>query len=139
VRKSRSLTENGTIVSINANGRAEARPGWPAVEQLLAELTSSGTSFPTVLSSHNRITSHDSRRLSLESDHGMQWIELASIRSCWETFERLGRVTRRDLLEPGRCSAFMIALFSQVPEVTEHVDDEHYLLLPGARDGPRAT
>lgn len=130
--ESHARMDNGTIVSTAF--RAEARPGWPAVEQLLAELTGSGTSFPTVLSPNNKITSYDRRRLALESDHGMQWIDLDSIRSCWETFEGLGRVTRRDLLEPGRCSAFMIALFRQIPGVTEHVDEEHYLLLPGPAD-----
>jgi hypothetical protein len=106
------------------------RPEWSDVERVLAELASAGTSFPTVLSERNRIGSYDSHRLMLDSEHGTQTIEIASIRACWETFERLGRVSRRDVLEPGRCSAFIFALFRLIPGVREDTDGEHYLLLP---------
>jgi hypothetical protein len=119
------------LTTTDSPPRSDAlRPGWPAVEQLIRELSSSGANFASDLSTRNRITGYDSRRLSLESEHGTQWVEIASIKACWTTFEHLGRVSRRDVLEPGRCSAFMIALFTQVPGVTEHHDDEHYLLLP---------
>jgi hypothetical protein len=50
------------------------------------------------------------------------------VRTCWETFERLGRVRRGDLLEPGRCSAFMFALFAHVEGVETDGDS---LVLPG--------
>jgi hypothetical protein len=53
-----------------------------------------------------------------------------SIHECWETFERLGRIRRRDVLDPGRCSAFMIALFRQVPGVVEQPGADLYLVLP---------
>jgi hypothetical protein len=67
----------------------------------------------------------------LESDAGPRWLEIDTIRECWETFERLGRIRRRDVLEPGRCSAFMMALFSQVPGVEELAGEDPYLVLPG--------
>ena len=40
-------------------------------------------------------------------------------RGCWETLERLGRIKRSDVLEPGRCSAFMMALFQQVEGIAQ--------------------
>lgn len=106
------------------------RPEWSDVERVLAELASASTIFPTVLSERNKIGSYDSHRVMLDSEHGTQSIEIASIRACWETFERLGRVSRRDVLEPGRCSAFIFALFRLIPGVREDLDGEHYLLLP---------
>ncbi|HKP18486.1 MAG TPA: hypothetical protein VJT84_08400 [Gaiellaceae bacterium] len=105
------------------------------MEHLLAALARGGTSFATVLSPWNRIGAYDSRRLMLDSAHGTQTIEIASIRACWETFERLGSVSRSDVLEPGRCSAFIIALFRQVPGVTNSEDEEGRLLLPVSGSG----
>jgi hypothetical protein len=51
-----------------------------------------------------------------------------SIRECWETFELFGRIRRQEVLDPGRCSAFMFALFRQVPGVVEQVGDDPYLV-----------
>jgi hypothetical protein len=108
---------------------------WKDVEQLLDDLARTRASFSTVLAPSNKVSSYDrGRRLMLEStmDSEMvssQWVAIASIRECWETFERLGRIRREDVLEPGRCSAFMIALFLQVPGVVEEIDDDRYLVL----------
>ncbi len=66
----------------------------------------------------------------LESNVGSKWLAVESIRECWETFERLGRIRRQDVLEPGRCSAFMIALFRQVPGVAEQAGEDRCLVLP---------
>jgi hypothetical protein len=58
---------------------------------------------------------------------------VASIRACWETFESLGRIRRQDVLEPGRCSAFVMALFAQIAGVVDGSDDGEYLALPTSR------
>jgi len=55
----------------------------------------------------------------LQSSSGSLWLAVDSIRECWGRFEELGRIRRSDVLDPGRCSGFMIALFRQVPGVTE--------------------
>jgi hypothetical protein len=69
------------------------------------------------------------RRVLLQSSNGPRWLAVESIRDCWERFEQLGRICRSDVLEPGRCSGFMIALFRQVPGVTEkHVRGIVYLV-----------
>jgi hypothetical protein len=52
------------------------------------------------------------------------------IRACWDTFERLGRIRREDVLEPGRCSAFMVELFAHVPGVVDQDGAERWLALP---------
>ena len=110
------------------------QPDWQTVEELLARLAATGERFPTVTSSSNWISAYQPGwRFRLERQGGSRWIEIASVRGCWETFERLGRICRRDLLEPGRCSAFMMALFQQVAGIREETGDEPRLVLPGRR------
>jgi hypothetical protein len=109
----------------------QARPDWHAVEELLEHLAATRTKFSTVLSGSNSIESYEpGRRLRLEGDRGSSWVEVESIKECWETFERLGRIRRRDVLEPGRCSAFVMALFQQVAGIREETLGETYLCLP---------
>jgi hypothetical protein len=106
-------------------------PAWPDVEELLQRLAATGRPIPTPLSPEGTISSYQpGRRLLLEANAGSRWVAVESIRECWETFERLGRIRRQDVLEPGRCSAFMIALFQQVPGVSEQFGEDHYLVLP---------
>jgi hypothetical protein len=107
-------------------------PTWPDVEELLDRLAETGEPIPTVLAPTTKISSYQKgSRLRLEADGSSNWLAVENIKECWETFERLGRITRRDVLDPGRCSAFMFALFRQVPGVTEqNGGDEMYLVLP---------
>jgi hypothetical protein len=105
-------------------------PSWEDVEELLGRLAEPDATFSTTLTSDNRISSYErGRRLMIQSDIGTQWVAVESIRECWDTFERLGRIRRQDVLEPGRCSAFMMALFLQVPGVVEQVEGDVYLVL----------
>jgi len=107
-----------------------AAPGWPDVEALLASLAASGERFPTELSQGSWISRYEpGRRLRLESGTDSSWLDIEDVRGCWETFERLGRIRRSDVLDPGRCSAFMMALFLQVEGVSEERGDERYLVL----------
>jgi hypothetical protein len=93
-------------------------PGWKSVEELLTRLATKGTKFPTASSVDNRISAYQpGQRLLLENDNGSRWVRIEDIRDCWETFERLGRIHRRDVLDPGRCSGFVMALFAQVDGV----------------------
>lgn len=110
----------------------EARVGWPDVEREIARLAATGERFDTGNSNGNRIAFNDPEwRLQLETPNGVNWVDMADVKTCWETFERLGRIRRRDVLEPGRCSAFIMALFGHVPGVlTDDVGDEPYLVLP---------
>ncbi len=111
-----------------------ARPGWPDVEALLKRLAESGESFTTTSSKSNRISRYEAgRRVRLETDTGESWVEVENIQGCWETLERLGRIKRTDVLDPGRCSTFMMALFRQVEGVCQEQRDELYLTLPGRR------
>ncbi len=113
---------------------ATERPDWQSVEELLADLAATGTTFSTAVSRSNRIASYErGRRLRVEREFSSNWVQIDSIRCCWETFERLGRIRRRDVLEPGRCSAFMMALFRQLPGVDEESGDETYLVLSRGR------
>jgi hypothetical protein len=86
-----------------------------------------------VNSDSNWIASYEpGRRLRLESGidrSDSTWIEIESVRGCWETLERLGRIRRQDVLEPGRRSAFMMALFEQVEGVGSESGGEPYLVL----------
>ena len=90
-------------------------PGWAEVESALAELAATRENFATANSGSNWISSYEpSRRLRLETGLDSVWVDVDSIRGCWETLERLGRISRGDVLEPGRRSAFMMALFERV-------------------------
>jgi hypothetical protein len=118
--------------SADAGSRSRCRvPCWEDVEGVLTRLAETGEALPGVLGASNQITSyHRGRRLMFDSTTSSRWIALDDIRECWKTFERLGRIRRQDVLDPGRCSAFMMAVFSQVPGVVEQTEDEHYLVLP---------
>jgi hypothetical protein len=97
---------------------------------VLAELAASGENFVTDNSDSNWISSYEPRRrLRLETGLDSVWIDIESIKGCWETLERLGRIKRSDVLEPGRRSAFMMALFQQVEGIRQERHGELYLVL----------
>jgi hypothetical protein len=107
-----------------------ASPGWGAVEELLAGLARTRAVLPMSTSTSSWISSYEpGRRLRLQSDARWSWIYVDHLKSCWETFERLGRIERHDVLEPGRCSAFVMALFARVPGVECDGDDASILVL----------
>ena len=109
---------------------AVATPGWAEVEELLGKLAASHETFTTAISPSNWISRYEpGRRIRLESEADSSWVDLENIRGCWETFERLGRIRRSDVLDPGRCSAFMMALFQQVEGVRQEREGELYLVL----------
>jgi hypothetical protein len=114
-------------------GRAE--PSWHGVEELLTRLARKRTKFSTASSAGNWISQYEpGRRLLLENHHGSRWVRIGDVRDCWETFERLGRIHRRDVLDPGRCSGFMMALFAQVDGVVAgEAESGDFLVLPAAR------
>ena len=119
-------------------GRAE--PSWHGVEELLARLAKTRTKFSTASFPGNWISQYaPERRLLVENDNGSRWVQVADIRECWERFERLRRIHRRDVLDPGRCSGFVMALFALVDGViVEHVGSAEFLVLPPV-DGPEAA
>ncbi len=117
-------------------GRAEAQspsrgaPNWHAVEQLLASLAETRVFFPTATSHSTWISSYEpGKRLRLETDATSRWIQVDDLKRCWETFERQRRILRADVLEPGRCSAFVMALFARVPGVGDEDGDGRTLVL----------
>ena len=94
------------------------RPSWDSVHALITHLCATQGSFATATSAENSISQYEPNvRLMLQSQRGTRWVAVDDVRGCWSTFERLGSVSRDDLLEPGRCSAFMFALFAQVDGV----------------------
>lgn len=122
-----------------ARGANGDSPDWEAVEALIALLAETHGTFSSTLSDANWISAYEpGRRLMLEAGSRSSWVQVEHIRTCWETFERRGRICRRDVLEPGRHSAFMMALFSQLPGVREEAGDEPSLVLAPARAGARA-
>jgi hypothetical protein len=99
---------------------APAAPSWTDVEKLLDRLARAGATIPITPTSNTTIGGYErGRRVLLQSSNGSLWLAVDSIRECWGLFEELGRIRRSDVLDPGRCSGFMIALFRQVPGVTE--------------------
>jgi hypothetical protein len=105
-------------------------PGWTDVEELLAKLAESGETFTTAISASSWISRYErGRRIRLEYGADASWVDVESIRGCWETFERLGRIRRSDVLDPGRCSAFMMALFERAGGIRQERGDELYLVL----------
>ena len=95
-------------------------PSWTDVEKVLDRLARAGSTIPITPTSMTTIGGYEcGRRVLLQSGAGSRWLAVDSIRECWERFEERGRIHRSDVLEPGRCSGFMIALFRQVPGVSE--------------------
>jgi hypothetical protein len=109
---------------------APAAPSWTDVEKLLDRLARAGATIPITATSNTTIGGYErGRRVLLQSGHGQLWLAVESIRECWARFEQLGQICRSDMLEPGRCSGFMVALFRQVPGVSEkRVRGTSYLL-----------
>jgi hypothetical protein len=101
-----------------------APPCWEDVDGLIARLCATRATFATATSPENSIAQYEPGvRLMHESDRGPRWVAIEDVRACWATLERLGSVKRQDLLEPGRCSAFMFALFAQVDGVVRDHGD----------------
>ena len=128
--RSAGITEAGS--SVRAKSRTEpdgARPDWKAVEQLISTLSGTHAVFPTANSSSNWISAYEpGRRLMVESGSQSSWVQVEHIRECWERFEERGRICRKDVLEPGRRSAFMMALFEQVAGVQREKRNGRYLV-----------
>jgi hypothetical protein len=97
--------------------------GFELVERLLTRLARDGDSFASSTSASYRVESYEPGwRLRIANVNSSRWIDVDDVRCCWETFERLGKIDREDVLEPGRASAFMLALFGQLPDVVEAPD-----------------
>jgi hypothetical protein len=115
---------------------ASADPGRPAiaswrdVENVLDQLARAGATVSLTPTSTTTIGGYEcGQRVLLKSSSSSRWLAVESIRECWERFEQMGRIRRSDVLDPGRCSGFMMALFRQVPGITEElVGDEVYLV-----------
>ncbi len=102
---------------------------WEDVESELRSLAANGDAL-AVGEARSRVTGYDvGWRIRVENERGTSWVEIDDIKACWTTFEQQGRIRRRDVLEPGRCSAFMMALFARVPGVRREDLDETYLVL----------
>jgi hypothetical protein len=94
-------------------------PGWGAVERTLQDLAATNEWFPTATGKPNRIVAFEpGQRVRVETETGTNWVPVAWIKIHWQTLAEKREITRDDLLNPGRRSAFMLALFRQVPGVT---------------------
>jgi hypothetical protein len=105
---------------LEADAGPPVAPSWVEAERVLDRLARAGATIAITPTSTTTIGGYErGRRVLLQSSSGSLWLAVDSIRECWERFEELGRIRRSDVLEPGRCSGFMIGLFRQVPGVTE--------------------
>ena len=131
-----NLTRNPYVVHYEPEGDAglPGVPMWTEVEKVLDRLARAGSTIPITPTSTTTIGGYEcGRRVLLQSAGGSGWLAVDSIRECWERFEELGRIRRSDVLEPGRRSGFMIALFRQVPGVTEkRIGRNVYLVRDGS-------
>ena len=129
--------EHGPLVaSLDTVEHDGTRPDWDALERLLARLAATRAVFSTTTSRENWISAYEpGRRMMVETAVNSGWVQIEHVRGCWETFERQGRIKRGDVLEPGRSSAFMMALFAQLPGVREVQKAEPYLVLPPKNRG----
>jgi hypothetical protein len=106
------------------------RATWSDVERELERLFASGEAFETAISERTRIASYDrGHRIGVESERGLTFVGVDAIQACWATFEERGAIRRADVLEPGRSSALMMALFERVRGVRREERDEAYLVL----------
>jgi hypothetical protein len=113
---------NSYVVHYEREGDAgpPVAPSWTDAEKVLDRLARARATIPITPTSTTTIGGYErGRRVLLQTSNGPRWLAVDSVRECWERFEELGRIRRSDVLEPGRCSGFMIALFRQVPGVTE--------------------
>ena len=105
-------------------------PRWEDVEAEIERLAKSGEAFTTIQSGANRIASyHPGWRLQLETPAGPAWVDIEDIRTSWEMFQSLGRINRYDVMDPGRCSDFLMALFARLPGVVEEPGAQPHLVL----------
>jgi hypothetical protein len=105
-------------------------PSWNDVVQVIERFAASKDSFLTMTGKPNRIVDYQlDRRVLVETETGVNWVQIAWIKTHWETFQRKRRIQREDVLYPGRRSAFMMALFRQVPGVKEQRGRPTYLVL----------
>jgi hypothetical protein len=104
----------------SAADHSRVRPTWEAVEDVLAELSSTQASFSGLDGPTFRLERyHRDWRVWAVTEQSARWVEIEDIRTCWETFERLGRIQSEDVLDPGRCSSLMMALFERVPGIEQ--------------------
>jgi hypothetical protein len=105
-------------------------PRWEDVIEVIEDLVRTGAVLPTSVGLSSKLATYQrGRRIMVDSEAGSHWVAVDDIHECWKTFERLGRIRRQDVLEPGRCSAFVMALFARVPGVVERTHAEHFLVL----------
>jgi hypothetical protein len=97
------------------------RPTWESIVELLAELSSTKEPLSGPSGRPYRVERYerDWRIMVTAPSGSTRWVDLDDIRGCWETFERLGRIESEDVLDPGRCSELMMAVFLQVPGVEQ--------------------
>ena len=108
----------------SASDRSGVRPTWEAVEGVLAELSSTQTSFSGFVGPTFRLERyHRDWRVWAVTERSARWVEIDDIRTCWETFERLGRIQCEDVLDPGRCSSLMMAIFERGPGIEQIVEN----------------
>jgi hypothetical protein len=134
--RSAGRVEAGSSVAEKAAPHADdARPSWDEVDRLLERLATTHGVFPTANAASNWISTYEpGRRLMVESGTQSSWVQIDHIRACWNTFEERGRICRTDVLEPGRRSAFMMALFEQLPGVRREKRDGRYLVFAPGED-----
>jgi hypothetical protein len=106
---------------VNTEPIVSVGPKWETVLDRVIELSSTRTSFsgpsgrPYCIERYER-----DWRIMISTPAGTtRWVDLDDIRGCWEIFERLGRIESEDVLDPGRCSSLMMALFLQVSGVSQ--------------------
>lgn len=113
------LTQSTRTSASDADDPA-VRPTWEMVVDLLEALSSTQDSFDGISGRSFRLDRyHRDWRVLTVAEGNSRWVDVGDIRACWETFERLGRIEREDVLDPGRCSSFMMALFGQLPGIEQ--------------------
>jgi hypothetical protein len=96
------------------------RPTWATVLDLLSELSSTKAPITGPGGRVYRVERFERDwRVMVVGAGSSRWVDLEDIHGCWQTFERLGRIESEDVLDPGRCSTFMMAMFLQVPGIDE--------------------
>jgi hypothetical protein len=126
VRRILGVTFSSDRVPVAVSKEAKKRsrnavpPDWTVVEGKIEELARTQAWFPTVTGRPNRITNYEAdRRVLVQTSDAQNWVQVSWIKHHWQTLISRGEVSRDDVLYPGRRSAFMLALFRQIPGVSE--------------------